>query len=372
MTKFGTFFLPGPTEVRPEILATLNRPLMEHRSSEFEAMFSRIQAGLSDALLTARPVYVCTSSATGLMEMAIRNTPPGLILSLVNGAFSERFAVVAESCARTVRRLTVPDGASFDIDAVEGALAEGKFVAVTLAQSETSTGVLTDVRAIATLAHDAGAMILVDSVSGAGGVELCVDAWGLDFLFTGSQKAFALPPGLAFAVASGEFIERSRGLPDRGYYFDIERYDKMAATNQTPTTPATNLLYALEAQLADIAREGIERRWDRHLRMRDMTLEWAETPSDTRDVDLRVVADEFRRSPTVTTIALPAGMKAADVVAAVAARGYTIGSGAGRLHDTTIRIGHMGDHTPDGVAACLAVVDDALTQLTRRRAVSIV
>src|SRR5262245_22409146 len=89
MPKFGTFFLPGPTEVRPEILATLNRPLIEHRSAEFETMYSHIQAGLSDALLTARPVYLSTSSATGLMEMAVRNTPPGAILSLVNGAFSE-------------------------------------------------------------------------------------------------------------------------------------------------------------------------------------------------------------------------------------------------------------------------------------------
>src|SRR5262245_18747654 len=124
MTTFGTFFLPGPTEVRSEILATLNRPLIEHRGSDFEAMFARIQAGLGDALLTGRPVYVSTSSATGLMEMAIRNTPPGQILSLVNGNFSERFAVVAESCTRTVRRLKVPEGATFDLDAVESALSQ--------------------------------------------------------------------------------------------------------------------------------------------------------------------------------------------------------------------------------------------------------
>ena len=204
------------------------------------------------------------------------------------------------------------------------------------------------------------------------GVELCVDAWGLDFLFTGSQKAFALPPGLAFAVASAEFVQRAKGLPDRGYYFDIELFEKWAAVNQTPTTPATNLLYALEAQMGDIAREGIERRWDRHLRMRDAVLEWAETPSDRREVDLRVVATEFARSPTVTTLELPKGVSSETVVAAVAARGFVIGSGNGKLHDTTIRIGHMGDHNIDGLTNCLAAVDAALNHVILGRAVHIV
>src|SRR6478672_5585053 len=105
--KFGTFFVPGPTEIRPEILERLTRPMMGHRGREFEAMFARIEAGLRDVLLTARPVYVGATSATGFMEMAIRNTSPGSILSLVNGAFSERFAQVAESCERAVERVVV-------------------------------------------------------------------------------------------------------------------------------------------------------------------------------------------------------------------------------------------------------------------------
>src|SRR5215212_992195 len=119
---FGTFFVPGPTEIRPEILAQMTRPMMGHRNREFEAMFARIEAGLRDVLLTARPVYVGATSATGFMEMAIRNTREGAILSLVNGAFSERFAQVAESCERQVERVIVPWGETFDFDVVETAL----------------------------------------------------------------------------------------------------------------------------------------------------------------------------------------------------------------------------------------------------------
>src|SRR3954470_1996098 len=121
-SPFGTFFVPGPTEIRPEILAHMTRPIMGHRGREFEAMFARIEAGLRDVLLTSRPVYVGACSATGFMEMAIRNAPEGPILSLVNGGFSERFAQVAESCRRQVQRVIVPWGATFDLDTVETAL----------------------------------------------------------------------------------------------------------------------------------------------------------------------------------------------------------------------------------------------------------
>jgi len=366
-TPFGTFFVPGPTEIRPDILEQLTRPMMPHRNKEFEAMFARIEAGLRDVFLTARPVYVGATSATGFMEMAIRNAPEGKILCLVNGGFSERFAVVAESCSRLVERVVVPWGRTFDLNVVEDRLATRQFVAVTVAHSETSTGVLTDVRAVAELAHRHGAVALVDSVSGAGGAEITVDAWGLDFVFTGSQKAFALPAGLAFAVASPDFVERAKRVRDRGFYFDVVQYEKYAEKNQTPTTPATSLLFALEAQMGDIGREGIERRWERHLAMRDATIEWVQAVSRRRGVDVSVVAPEGARSPTVTAISLPSGMVPRELLDAVLVRGYTLGSGYGELKDTTIRIGHMGDHSVDGVKRCLHACESAIAELAERR-----
>jgi aspartate aminotransferase-like enzyme len=366
---FGTFFVPGPTEIRPEILAQLTRPIMGHRGPAFEAMFARIEAGLRDVLLTARPVYVGATSSTGFMEMAIRNAPEGAILSLVNGGFSERFAAVAESCNRRVERVVVPWGETFDMNVVESALRGGrtKFAAVTVAHSETSTGVITDVRTVAELAHRTGAMALVDSVSGAGGAELTVDGWALDFLLTGSQKALALPAGLAFATASAEYVERAKHVSDRGYYFDVLQYEKYAEKNQTPSTPATHLLYALEAQMGDIGREGIERRWERHLSMRDATIEWVHGVSMRRGVDLQIVAPEEVRSPTVTVVAVPKGMRGPEVCEAVKARGFTIGSGYGDLKETTFRIGHMGDHTLEGLRRCLHVCENAIAELAERR-----
>jgi aspartate aminotransferase-like enzyme len=364
---FGTFFVPGPTEIRPEILAQMTRPMMGHRGKPFEAMFARIEAGLRDVLLTARPVYVGACSSTGFMEMAIRNVPDGPILSLVNGAFSERFAEVAESCRRRVERVVVPWGGTFDLNAVEDMLKAHAFVALTVAHSETSTGVLTDVRAITELAHKYGVLSVVDSVSGAGGAELMFDAWKLDFLVTGSQKAMALPAGLAFAVASTEYMERTKNVRDRGFYFDIRQYDSYAAKNQTPSTPATSLLYALEAQLGDIGREGIERRWERHMRMRDATIDWIAEMGTRRGVELGIIAPRGFRSPTVTAVKLPDGLSGSEVSAAVKARGITVGGGYGQLKDSTIRIGHMGDHTVDGVQRCLHACEAAITELAERR-----
>jgi aspartate aminotransferase-like enzyme len=365
--QFGTYFVPGPTEVRPEILDTLTRPVIPHREPDFEAMFARIQAGLGDVLLTGRPVYVGSCSATGFMELGIRNTPPGRILSLVNGAFSERFALVAESCAREVDRLIVDWGETFDLEEVETRLAAAPYTAVTVAHSETSTGVLTDVSAIASLAHQYGAMALVDAVSSAGGAKLTVDAWGLDFVCTASQKAMALPAGLAFAVASPDFLERARTLTDRGFYFDVVQYDNFAARNQTPSTPATTLLYALEAQLGDMTREGIERRWERHAAMRDATVEWAAACSDRRMLDLHVLAPDGARSPTVSVLMLPPGLSGPEVRAAARDRGFTLGASLGDLRDQSIRIGHMGDHTLEGLGRCLHALENAIAELAERK-----
>jgi aspartate aminotransferase-like enzyme len=369
-TPFGTFFIPGPTEVRPELLSQMTRPVIGHRGKNFEGMFARIEAGLRDVFLTARPVYVGTTSATGFMEMAIRNTPEGEILSLVNGGFSERFAKVAEACERRVERIVVPWGATFDLNVVESTLASRKFAAVTVAHSETSTGVISDVRAIAELARKHGAFAIVDSVSGAGGAEIMVDAWGLDFMLTGSQKALALPAGLAFAVASSDYIARAKTVKNRGFYFDVLQYEAFAEKNQTPSTPATSILYALEAQMGDIGREGIERRWDRHIAMREFTVEWVQSAAKRRDLDIGILAPEGIRSPTVTVITLPRGMNTKELREAVNARGFTVGGGYGQLSETTFRIGHMGDHTVDGVKRCLQACETAIAEIAERKRLS--
>lgn len=356
MLTNGTFFLPGPTEVRPEILAQLTRPMLPHRGAEFEAVYARCDAGLRPIFRTARPVYIASASATGLMEGAIRCAPAGAVLALVNGAFSERFAQVASSCGRTVIRDDVALGQHHTPERLARLLQESGARAVTLTHSETSTGAMNEVEALARVAHEHGAVILVDSVTGLAGAPLECDAWDLDFAFTGSQKALALPPGLALGVASRSFIEAAATIPHRGTYFDLVEFEKYAVKSQTPNTPAISLFFALAAQVEAIALEGIEQRWARHRAMQQHTVSWVERLAVELSPAIAVLAPESGRSPTVTCITLPPGLTGPAVAAEVSRRGYVIGAGYGALRDTTIRIGHMGDHTESGLEGCLHVV----------------
>ena len=360
---FGTFFLPGPTEVRRPVLEAMLQPMLPHRGAAFEAMFARIHAGLQTVLRTERPVFVSSSSATGLMEAAVRCAPEGPVLSLVNGAFSERFADVAHACGREVHRVEVPWGGTATPDDAAAALRQRRYAVVTLVHSETSTGALTDPRPFQTLAREHGALLLLDSVTGAGGAELETDAWELDFVLTGSQKALAMPPGLAFAVASAEYMRTAANARARGVYFDLVEFARYGVKHQTPNTPALSLLYAAERQLADVAAEGMEARWARHRAMAERTWAWADTLAARLGDGIGVLATAGGRSPTVTAVTLPARVACPSLTSAVARRGYVIGSGYGRLRDTTFRIGHMGDHTLDGLAGCLAAVEDAVGEV---------
>ena len=231
---------------------------------------------------TTRPVYIASSSATGLMEGAIRNGVRSRVLSLVNGAFSERFFQIARACGVEAEALTVPLGQTHTPEMLADALKGGRFDAVTVVHSETSTGALNPIADLARVAHDAGDVaLLVDSVTGIAGAPVETDAWELDFVLTGSQKALALPPGLAFAVARDYVLERAEAKRDRGIYFDLIEFDKSIRKNQTPNTPALSLFYALAAQLADIRRETIEARWERHAAMARRTWAWVDEVRDS-------------------------------------------------------------------------------------------
>ena len=357
---FGTFFLPGPTEVRPEVLAAMTQPMIAHRGKAFEAMFARIQTGLRDVFRTARPVLVSSSSATGLMEASVRCAPPGPVLAVVNGAFSERFAHIARSCERETDVLAVPLGRAVDLGELGARLRARKYAAMTIVHSETSTGALSDVRAANTLAREHGTVCLVDSVTGVAGTPLFFDDWSMDFVLTGSQKALALPPGLAVGVASAEYMRTASEAKGRGLYFDLVEFEAYAAKNQTPNTPALPLLYALDTQLARIANETMEARWARHAAMAAQTWKWVDDVARRRGIAVRVLAPEGERSATVTAVSLPAGISGVAVAAEVAKRGFVIGAGYGKLRETTFRVGHMGDHTQDRLALCLEACEEAL------------
>jgi aspartate aminotransferase-like enzyme len=335
--------------------------MIGHRGPASQAFMRHLQSGLAQVFLTERPVFIATSSATGLMEAAIRNAGRVRILSLVNGAFSKRFADIGRACGFEVDEIEIPWGEAHDPQAVAARLAAGEYDAVTMAHSETSTGVLNDVEKLAaTVREHSDALVLVDSVSGFAATELRPDDWGIDFLLTGSQKAFALPPGLAFGVASERMMERAAEAPQRGYYFDLEFFSKNYEKDQSPTTPAVSVLFALEVQLERMIAEGMEARWARHRTMAELTWDWVSEMRE-RGIPLEIVAPNGYRSPAVTAIRTPEGVTGPDVTSRVTDRGWLVGGGYGKLKPTTFRVGHMGDHTPEQVEGLLNVLTDVLT-----------
>lgn len=355
----GRFFLPGPTEVHPDVLDAQNGPMIGHRGKAIVDLFASIEDGLKPVFQTDRPVIVSTSSATGLMEAAVRNgSHEGKVLSLVNGAFSKRFAAIARSCGRDVEVWDVEWGSVHSPEELADRLEGGSYEVITLSQSETSTGALQDLESIARVVGEhADTLLLVDSVTGVGGVETLTDAWGIDFILTGSQKALALPPGLAFGVANDAILDRSATIPDKGWYFDLEMLHSQIVDNQTPATPAVSLLYALDYQLERITEETMAARWQRHLEMQQRTFAWVDAMSD-KGVDIGIFADEGHRSPTVTCVASD---RSVEVVAGMFERGWVIGGGYGNLKDSTFRIGHMGDHTLDELDELLAVLSEVVS-----------
>jgi len=228
--------------------------------------------------------------------------------------------------------------------------------AVTLVHSETSTGVLQDVEALAAVVREFDdVLLLVDAVTSLAGSPVETDRWGggrgLDFVLTGSQKALALPPGLALGVASERMVERARTLPGRGLYFDLVSFLEATTKHQPTNTPAISLLYALEAQLGRIEREGgVEARWQRHEAMRRRVERWSEQHG------IAYLPREARRSWTVSCLKLPDGKTSKAIVAALKQAGWTIGAGYGSLKESTIRIGHMGDHSVAALDELLALL----------------
>lgn len=346
---FGTFFAPGPVEVHPDVLLAMTRPMIHHRGAEAKELYRRVGPVLQEVFGTARPVRFLSASGTGAVEAGVRALPPGRVLALVIGAFGERMARIAETCHHEVDRLEAPPGAVVDPEAVAARVRAGRYVGVLAVHNETSTGAL---QPLAPLARAAGEVpLVVDSISGAAGAEVDLDATGIAYACTGSQKALALPPGLGFAASSEKFLALARQSTERGFYLDLLSYERDTA----PFTPALPLLYALDAQAARIAREGIPARWARHRAMAELVWDWA------RRRGLRITAAEGFRSPTVTCIELPPPLSGPEFVERVRARGFVVGGGYGPLKGTCFRIGHMGDQTVETVGALLEACDAALS-----------
>ena len=351
-------FIPGPTDVHPDVLAAQAQRMIGHRGVDFQALFARLQPKLRQVFLTQNRVYLSTSSGTGLQEAAIRNGVARKVLSCINGAFSERWHQVAVANGKEAARLDAKWGRAIKPDMVNAALAAGGFDALTVVHNETSTGVVSPIRDIAALVRERypDVTIMVDAVSSLGGDRLDFDKWGLDMLLTSSQKCLAVPPGLSFAAVSDRALEKARGVPNRGLYFDFVELEEYLIKNQTPSTPAISLMWALDAALDRMLAEGLEARLERHVQMADRVRAWAEEKFD-------LFAEEGYRSQTVTCVKNTRSLDVKALNAHLSSKGMQISDGYGRLKGSTFRIAHMGEIGLADVDMVLAAIDEFIAKI---------
>lgn len=350
-------FIPGPTEVREEILRAQAQWMIGHRSKDFGELNHRCVTKTQQALKTKNYVMWFTSSGTGTMEGALRNVVDGKILHTVNGAFSDRWFKIAKACAKDASVVNVEWGKAVRPEMIEAELSKGGYTALALTHNETSTGVRAPIEAIAKMmkAKFPDVMILVDAVSSLMGDWFDIDALGLDVVVASSQKAVALPPGLAVAVVSQRALDKCRTVKDRGYYFDydamLKRYDK---DHQTPTTPAISLFWALDRELDHILAEGMPNRYERHLEMAKFTRAWAAK-------HFAVFPEPGYESVTLTTVANNKGISVADLNKKLAEKGMQISNGYGDLKEKTFRIAHMGDLTLQDMKEVTEAIEEILS-----------
>src|SRR4029450_6719268 len=268
--------IPGPVEVSPKTFEAFCRPMIGHRGQGFKDLYGRMQHQLQGLLGTRQLVYLSTSSAWGVMEGAIRNLVNRKALNCMCGAFSDKWRDVSRRWGKEPEAWQVEWGSPIRAEAVDAKLATGQFDALTLIHNETSTGTMSPIYRIAALKEKfPNVMFICDAVSSMTAVKLEFDALRIDVLLAGTQKAFALPPGLTVFACSPSALGKAATMKDRGYYFDFVEFQKNAEQSMTPSTPSIGHVYALASKLEDIFAEGLPARFERHQKLNQMTRDWA-------------------------------------------------------------------------------------------------
>lgn len=355
--------IPGPVEVSEKTFRAFCSPMIGHRGQGFKDLYARIQPRLQSLLYTKQQVFLSTSSAWGVMEGAVRNLVAKKVLNCMCGAFSDKWFDVSKRCGKDAEALQVPWGSPIRAELIDAKLATGQFDALTLIHNETSTGVMSPIAEIAKLKQKyPDVMFIVDSVSSMSAIKLDFDALGIDVLLAGTQKAFALPPGLTVFTCSPAALAKAATAKDRGYYFDLVEFQKNGEQSMTPSTPSIGHVYALESKLDDIFTEGLDARFARHVKLSQMTRDWAARHG------FNLFPEPGYESVTLTCVSNGArpGARVVDVPKLqklVKDRGFLIDGGYGKIKGTTFRVSNMGDETEQSMGTLYAAMDEAMKSL---------
>ena len=361
MAQKRYLFTPGPTPVPPQVLAALGEPVLHHRAPDFRIVYERVLGRLREVHRTSNEVLLFTCSGTGAFESAIVNlcSPGDRVLAVSAGHFGERWAAMARGFGCDVEELRLPWGATPSPGDLARKLAESEPVAlVVLVHSETSTGVVADVQALAAVAKEAGALVVVDAVSSLGAVPLETDEWGLDVVVAGSQKALMTPPGLATVAVSDAAWERAARAMLPRYYLDWERTRKAQQKLDSAFTPAVSLVVALDVALGLLLEEGLENACARHARL------GRACRAGIKAMGLELFSPDEERSAVVTAACMPDGLDSTELTRALRDRhGITIAAGQGALKEKIFRIGHIGWFDEFDTATALSAVELVLGEL---------
>jgi aspartate aminotransferase-like enzyme len=335
------------------------QPAIGHRSSEFVALYRSLQPDLQALFATQDPVYLSTSSAWGVMEGALRNVVAQKVLCCMCGAFSDKWLDVARRCGKSAVGLRFDWGTPIDPSAVRAELSKGGFDAITLIHNETSTGTMSPLAEIMAVVREFPEVIsIVDTVSSFSVLPIEKDRLGIDIMLTGSQKALALPPGLALFSVSPRARDRAAQQSDRGYYFDLLEFHANHEKGMTPSTPVLPLIYALRSKLEDIRAEGVAARHARHARLNAAVRAWGAA----RGLPLLPAAQFGSLSLNCFRNTLGFDPAALNQILRTQ-HGVVIDGGYGKLKGQTIRISNMGDETDETIAHLLRSLDSALAEL---------
>jgi aspartate aminotransferase-like enzyme len=356
MQPHDKLFTPGPVEVSARTMAAFSRPMIGHRGEAFKTLYRDIHPRLQGLFCTKQPVFLSTTSAWGVMEASVRNLIDRGVLCCMCGAFSDKWLDVARRCGKNAEPLQVEWGKHIDPKELDRALASGKFDTVTLIHNETSTGVMNPLPEICcTLAKYPDVVLILDTVSSFSAMNISMDAFGIDVMLTGSQKALALPPGFSLFSVSDKAFARAEKQKDRGYYLDFLEFKKQQEGWMTPTTPSIGHVFALQSKLQEIFEEGLDARYQRHARTNALVHDWVKRSG------FDFFAQDGFRSKTLTCVA---NNKNVDVLAMAKAlrekHHLVIDSGYGKLRGKTFRLSNMGDETEETVSHLLSCLDDCL------------
>ena len=350
-------FIPGPVEVRPDVLAQMALPMIGHRSKDASALQHRISDKIKKLFYTDEAILLSTSSGSGLMEGAVRSCTQKKAAVFSIGAFGKRWFEMAASNNVPADLFEVEWGTATTPELVNKVLSTGQYDLITITHNETSTGLMNPVEEIAEVVKKYPDVVYcLDAVSSMAGTKIEVDKLGVDICITSTQKALGLPPGMAICSFSQKAKERAEKVTSRGYYLDLlALYDYIEKKDyQYPSTPSLSHMFALDYQLDRIMEEGLDNRFNRHIEMAEYVRGWARQ-------NFALFTDERYLSNTLTTITNTQSIDVAALNKELGVRGYQISNGYGKMKDKTFRIAHMADCTLEEIKDLLSNIDDIIS-----------